>query len=36
MLAHASGIPALASLASQPVGLIEGCTTIVDGAEGRI
>lgn len=36
ILAHALGIPAVVSLASLPVGLIEGCTIIVDGAQGRI
>jgi phosphotransferase system enzyme I (PtsP) len=36
ILAHALGIPAVVSLASMPVGLIEGCTMGVDGDDGRI
>ena len=36
ILAHALGVPAVVSLASLPVGLIEGCAMIVDGDEGRI
>jgi phosphotransferase system, enzyme I, PtsP len=36
VLAHALGIPAVVSLASLPVGLVEGCEMIVDGDEGRI
>lgn len=36
ILAHALGIPVVVSLASIPVGLIEGCTMAVDGDDGRI
>ena len=36
VLAHALGIPAVVSLASLPIGLIEGCMTVVDGDFGRI
>ena len=36
VLAHALGIPAVVSLSTLPVGLIEGCTIVVDGDEGRV
>ncbi len=36
VLAHSLGIPAVVSLSSLPVGLVEGCTMVVDGDEGRI
>ena len=36
VLAHALGIPAVVSLRSLPIGLIEGCTMVVDGDLGRI
>ncbi len=36
VLAHALGIPAVVSLSSLPIGLVEGCTMVVDGDEGRI
>ena len=36
VLANALGIPAVVSLSSLPVGLVEGCTMVVDGDEARI
>ncbi len=36
VLANAMGVPAVVSLASIPVGLIDGLMVIVDGDEGRI
>ncbi len=36
VLARALGIPAVVSLASLPSGLIEGCTMVVDGDNGRV
>jgi phosphotransferase system enzyme I (PtsP) len=36
VLARALGIPAIVSLSSLPVGLLEGHTLVVDGDEGRI
>lgn len=36
VLARAMGIPAVVSLPSLPVSLIDGCTMVIDGDEGRI
>jgi len=36
VLARALGIPAVVSLSSLPIGLVEGHTMVVDGDEGRI
>ena len=36
VLANALGIPAVVSLSSLPIDLVEGCTMVIDGDEGRI